>query len=163
VLIVTLGGPLNTGKLLDNATITGLVAALFSVTVQVALRPAFRVPGLQLTADNRAGASRFNVKLCVPPPPLAVITAVWSVLTAETVAVNWALLAPARTVTLAGTVTLALLFWSVTAKPPIAAGPLSVTVHDDAPGAFTLAGLQDTLLSVVAVFKLTEAVLVNPP
>jgi hypothetical protein len=85
------------------------------------------------------------------------------VLTAETVAVNWALLAPATTVTLAGTVTLALLFWSVTPKPPIAAGPLSVTVHDDDPGAFTLAGVQDKLLSVVAVFKLTEAVLVSPP
>jgi hypothetical protein len=76
VPIVTLGGPLNTGKLLDNATITGLVAALVSVTVQVALRPAFTVPGLQLTADNRAGASRFNVKVCVIPPPLPVITAV---------------------------------------------------------------------------------------
>jgi len=76
VPIVTLGGPLNIGKLLDNATITGLVAALVSVTVQVALRPAFTDPGLQLTADSRAGASRFNVKVCVIPPPLAVITAV---------------------------------------------------------------------------------------
>ena len=64
--------------------------------------------------------------------------------TAETVAVNWAAAVPAATVTLAGTVTLALLSESVTSIPPLAAGPVSVTVQTEFPGAFTLPGLQDT-------------------
>ena len=61
---------------------------------------------------------------------------------------NWALLAPAGTVTLPGSVTLALLSDSVTANPPIGAAPLSATVQVDVPGAFTLAGAQDRLLNV---------------
>jgi hypothetical protein len=85
------------------------------------------------------------------------------VVTAETVAVNWALLDPAATITLAGTLTLALALDKVTANPPVEAASFSVAVQEEVPGAFTLAGVQDKLLSVVAAFKLTEAVLVNPP
>ena len=70
--------------------------------------------------------------------------------TEDTVAVNWALLDPAATVTLAGSVTLAWLSESVTAKPPPGAVPLSVTVQVDVPGAFTLAGLQLKPLTCVA-------------
>ena len=83
--------------------------------------------------------------------------------TAKTAAVNWALLDPAATVTLAGTLTLALPLDKVTANPPVGAASLSVTVQEDVPGASTLAGVQNKLLSVVAMFKLTEAVLVSPP
>jgi hypothetical protein len=60
--------------------------------------------------------------------------------------VNWALLEPAATVTLPGSVTLALLSDSDTANPPVAAAPLSVSVQEDVPGAFTLAGVQARLL-----------------
>jgi len=70
------------------------------------------------------------------------------VVTDDTVAVNWALLAPAATVTVAGWVTLALLSESVTAKPPAAAAPLSATVQEEDPGALTLPGVQDRLLKV---------------
>jgi hypothetical protein len=76
VLIVMLAGTLNTPRLLDKATVAVLVVALLSVTVQVALCPVPRIPGVQLTADNCAGATRFNVNVCVTPPALAVITAV---------------------------------------------------------------------------------------
>jgi hypothetical protein len=58
------------------------------------------------------------------------------------------LLAPAGTVTLPGTVTLELLSDNATANPPAGAAPLSVTVHEDDPGASTLAGVQDRLLNV---------------
>ena len=71
---------------------------------------------------------------------------------------NWALLVPAATVTLAGSARLALLSDSATAKPPAEAASLSVTVQVEAPGAFTLAGVQDKLLKVVAAFRFTEAV-----
>ena len=82
--------------------------------------------------------------------------------TDDTVAVNWALLEPAATVTLPGSVTLALLSDSVTANPPAGAAPLSVTVQVEVPGAFTLAGVQDRPLRVVAAFRFTDAVLVCP-
>jgi len=76
---------------------------------------------------------------------------------------NWVLPDPAATVTLAGTLTSALPLDKLTANPPVEAASFSVTVQEEDPGAFTLAGVQDKLLSVVAVFKLTEAVLVSPP
>src|SRR5256885_10441473 len=50
------------------------------------------------------------------------------VVTALVVTVNVALLAPAATVTLAGTVAVDVLLLRVTAAPPVGAGPLSVTV-----------------------------------
>ena len=75
-LIVMLAGTLNRPRLLDKATVAVLVAALVSVTVQVALCPVPKVPGVQLNPDNCAGATRFKVNVCVTPPALAVITAV---------------------------------------------------------------------------------------
>jgi hypothetical protein len=56
---------------------------------------------------------------------------------------------PAATVALAGTLTFALPLVSPTAKPPAGAAPLKVTVQVEAPGALTLAGLQ------LRPFKLT--------
>ena len=75
-LIVMLAATLNRPRLLDKATVAVLVAALLSVTVQVALCPVPRVPGVQLNADNCAGATRFKVNVCATPPALAVTAAV---------------------------------------------------------------------------------------
>jgi hypothetical protein len=74
--IVTLAGTLKTARLLDKVTVTGLLAASVSITVQVALCPVPRVAGVQLKPDNCAGATRFNVNVCVTPLALAVTTAV---------------------------------------------------------------------------------------
>jgi hypothetical protein len=84
------------------------------------------------------------------------------VVTDDTVAVNWALLDPAATVRLAGSNTLALLSESVTATPPAGAAPRSVTVQVDDPGAFTLAGVQVKLLTVVGAVRFTDETLVWP-
>jgi len=77
--------------------------------------------------------------------------------------VNGALLDPAGTVTLPGSVTLALSSDNVTAKPPAGAASFSVTVQVELPGVLTLAGLHDRLLRAVAAFRFTVAVLVCPP
>jgi hypothetical protein len=83
------------------------------------------------------------------------------VVTARIVAVKVAVVAPEATVTFAGTVRLALPLESVTVKAPEAA-LLSVTVHVEEPGAFTLAGEQDKLLTTVAETRFTVAVRFTP-
>jgi hypothetical protein len=71
-----------------------------------------------------------------------------------TLAVNEALLCPAVTATLAGTVILALLLESVTVAPEGTAA-VSVTVQLDVPGAFTVAGEQFKLEGCAATVKAT--------
>jgi hypothetical protein len=60
VPIVMLEGTLSRPRLLDNATVAALVAALVSLTVQVALCPVPKVAGVQLKPDNSGGDTRFN-------------------------------------------------------------------------------------------------------
>jgi hypothetical protein len=67
--------------------------------------------------------------------------------TAVVVTVNVAVVAPAGTVTLAGTVADALLLVSVTTVPPEGAGPFSVTVPVEEVPPFTLDGLRVNELS----------------
>ena len=66
-----------------------------------------------------------------------------------TVAVNEPVVVPAGTVTDVGTLTAPLLLDSVTAAPPPGAACVSVTVHEDVPGAFTVVGLHETPLKFV--------------
>jgi len=72
--------------------------------------------------------------------------AVCAVETDATVAVKAPVVAPDATVTLAGTVTLALLLDSATLAPPAGAAALRVSVHVEVPGATTMVGLQLRLL-----------------
>src|SRR5881394_4152828 len=70
------------------------------------------------------------------------------VVTALVVTVNVALLAPAATVTLAGTVPVDVLLLRVTAAPQVGGGPLSVTVPVEGDPPVTLAGLSAIAESV---------------
>ena len=81
--------------------------------------------------------------------------------TEATVAVNPAVEAPADTVTLPGTVAFVLLLESVTGNAAVA-GPLSVTEHEEEPGALTVAGVQLILLRVTGAFTVTVAVWLCP-
>ena len=72
------------------------------------------------------------------------------------------MVALAVTVTLAGTVTLALLLDSATLAPTVAA-ELRVTVHAEVPGARTLAGMQLRLLTVSVDEIVRTKVLDAPP
>ena len=79
--------------------------------------------------------------------------------------VNVMLLAPAATVTLAGTVAAAVLpLIRETAAPPLGAGPLSVTVPVEGDPPVKLMGLSATAESVAEPVgaTLSEAVLVTP-
>ena len=71
---------------------------------------------------------------------------------------NPAVATPAGTVTLVGTVALALLLESATARPPAGAAALSVTVQAEDPGAFTVLGEQLKPLTVTAAVTVTVAV-----
>jgi hypothetical protein len=64
--------------------------------------------------------------------------------TALVLTVKVALLAPARTVTLEGTLATTLLLESITCAPPVGAGPLSVTVPVDCAPPVTLVGFSVT-------------------
>ncbi len=68
---------------------------------------------------------------------MAVNVADWSVETAATVAVKVAVVAPAATLTEAGTVTAALLLDKVTVVPLLGAAVLRVTVQESVPGPTT--------------------------
>jgi hypothetical protein len=70
------------------------------------------------------------------------------VVTEEVVAVKVALVAPAATVTLAGTCTAALLLDRLTAAPPLGAAPLKVTVPVEEIPPVTAVGLKLSALTV---------------
>ena len=71
--------------------------------------------------------------------------------TADVVISNAALLLPAGTVTVAGTLAAVELLLKVTATPPLGAGPLSVTVPCAEKPPTTLSGLTDSAVSVLNV------------
>ena len=86
-------------------------------------------------------------------------------ITALVLTVNVALVAPAATVTLAGTVAATVLpLITETDAPPLGAGPLSVTVPVEGDPPVKLMGLSATAESVAEPVgaTLSEAVLVTP-
>jgi hypothetical protein len=109
------------------------------VQVLDALLP--KLEGEHDTDVSCAGALAESVNVCDAPFKEAVSNAVWLELMLPTLALNEALLCPAPTATLAGTVILALLLESVTVAPDGAAA-VSVTVQLEVPGAFTVPGEQ---------------------
>ena len=74
--IVTLAGIVNALLLLARAIVVAFNAALFKLTVQVAVAPTATLFGVQLTALNCAGPLRFREKFCETPFKLAVSSAV---------------------------------------------------------------------------------------
>jgi hypothetical protein len=145
--MVTLAGTVAEVLLLVNVTTAPLAgAALPNVTVPVADAPPISVVGLSDTDESVAG---LMVRMA---PWVALYVAeivTWvDVATAVVVNAKVALVAPAATVTLAGTVAEGSLLVSVTTAPPVGAAPFSVTVPvEDAPPS-TVEGLKETEESV---------------
>jgi len=143
---VTLAGTVSNPLLLASETVAALLAALFNVTVQVLVALLPNVEGAQATELICAGADALRVKVWETPLSVAVNKAVWSEVTAATVAVNVALLSPAPILTFPGTVTFALLLNSVMLVGLVAAA-VNAAVQVEVPGAFTVAGEQIKLLN----------------
>ena len=143
---VTDAGTVSEALLLASATLAPPVGAFSeSVTVQVltALWP--RLVALQAMPDTSTGASRPIVAVCELLPSVAVTVALWLLaIVAAAVALKVAVVAPAATVTEAGTVSEPLLLASVTPDPPAGAVWVSVTVHELTALCPRLVGLQAT-------------------
>jgi hypothetical protein len=146
---VTLAGTVAAAALLLVSVTTAppAGAALVSVTVPCDAVPPVTLAGLTASDDNEADGGGvdgdiINTALRLtppnPPPMVADVTAV----TDTVLTVNVALVAPAATITLPGTVAaLVLLLVSMTTAPPAGAAPVSVTVPCDAAPPVTLTGL----------------------
>jgi hypothetical protein len=150
--------------LLSRFTTNSLEAALFRATVQVVVCPAMIVTGEQARVFSNTGEASVNERACDAPFAVAVITAVSSAFTADAVTVKAAEIAEAATVTLAvDSVALALLLDSATDTPPAGAAADSVRVQLAAPGAFTVAGVQASPLTVGIDPTVMESVLLMLP
>jgi hypothetical protein len=136
--------------LLDSATTAPEAGAgPLSVTVPVEELPLITDVGLTETPFNTAAVTVNEVLAVVPSVP-EILSAV-SLATALVAMVNVAVVAPAATVTLAGTCAAAtLLLDNVTTAPPAGAGPVRVTVPVDEVPPITEGGLIFTELRLTA-------------
>src|SRR5947209_5191624 len=128
---VTLAGTVAAAVLsLDSVTCAPPAGAgPSSVAVPVELLPPVTVVGFTPSEERRTARFTMRVDRRGTPQEEAVMVAEVDAATALVVTVNGALVAPAGTVTLAGTVAAAVLSLdSVTCAPPAGAGPSSVAV-----------------------------------
>jgi hypothetical protein len=124
-------------------------AARLSVTVPVEGEPPSTVPGKSAREESvTGGGSMVRSAVRVAPPRLAERVATTGLVAAAVVTVNVAVVAPAATTTLAGTVAETSLEESDTEAPPTGAAPLSVTVPVEGEPPSTVPGKSARTLSV---------------
>jgi len=117
-------------------TVTGAVPVDVKVTDCVATVPSSTLPNatlLALMVKVGTAAFSFRTKLLEMLPDVAVSVTVCAVVTADTVAVNPALVALAGTVAVTGTETAALLLDRLTLRPPAGAADAKVTAQESVP------------------------------
>ncbi len=140
-------------------------AACDNVTVQLDVLAELTVVGVHCNAVAVTVTVGDTVSEAVAEPPfsVAVTVAVWLEVTVAAVAVNVAVVAPAATVTEAGTVSaVVLLLFSVTLDPPVGAACDNVTVQLDVPAELTVVGVHCTAVTVTVGDTVSEAV-AEPP
>ncbi|MFN0168544.1 MAG: hypothetical protein ACKV22_19125 [Bryobacteraceae bacterium] len=137
-------------------------AALERVTVHALVPPEATDVGEQTSEDTVADVTTVNVAFLDEPFALAVSWALPSGALAATVAVKGALLTPAPTVNVAGTVTDALLLVTVTGSPPAGAALERVTVHALVPPEATDVGEQTSEDTVAGATRVKVVFLEEP-
>ncbi len=126
---VTEAGTVSKALLLANVTVEPPAGAVcVSVTVQLLTALCPRLVGLHTTPETNTGAKRLIVAVFELAPSVAVTVALWLLaIVAAAVPLKFAEVAPAVTVTEAGTVSSALLLASVTVEPPVGAAAFKAT------------------------------------
>jgi hypothetical protein len=149
---VTLAGTVADALLLERLTSAPPVGAVaLTVTVPVELAPPTRLVGARATdVMVTAGGLMLSEAVWLEALYVAVMTALVTDATAVVVTVNVPVVAPAATVTLAGTVADALLLDRVTTAPPVGATELSVTVPVELAPPTRLVGTRATDVTVTA-------------
>ena len=148
---VTLAGTVALVELDVRATTAPPVPAVpLKVTVPVDEFPPTTDVGFTVTPVSVAGLI-VSVAVLLVPARVAVIVAVVALETDVVLTVKVAVVAPAATVTVAGTVALVVLDERLTAVPPVPAGPLRVTVPVELLPPETVVGVSETLESAAGV------------
>ena len=146
--IVALPGTFNNALFTLKEIVAPPAEGLSNDTLQLAVWPLFRLPGLQVS-DERAGrAVSVRFEVCVPPFSVALIVTSSSAGIPATDAANWALLCPARTVTEPGVLTFALPSLIETTAFTAAAA-VNDTVQTEVPAALKLVGEQESELNTL--------------
>jgi hypothetical protein len=133
-----------TGAALVEISVTDCVAPVLTCTL-----PKATLVGLIFSVGTAAFNCRANVLVTLPE--LAVRVTDCALATCETVAVNPALVAFAGMVTVAGTVTAALLLERLMLRPPLAAAEVSVTVQASVPDPVMELVPQESVLNAAGV------------
>lgn len=166
----SVAGTANAVLLLVSATLAPPEgAAPLKVTVTKSpVEPNKALEGPAVTATdarlgNTTGVS-VTVAVCVPPLYFAVTVTAVDAVTAEVCTFTFAVVRPAATTTLAGSVSAALPLESVTVAPPEGAAALSVTVSESVAPPVTLAcaGAIETRFGSTTGVNVTVAVCVPP-
>jgi hypothetical protein len=163
---VTEAGTVTEVLVLDSVTAWPPVGA---AAVRVTVHGSVPAPVMEELVQERelgvgVGALSCRSKVFAAPPAVALSVAVELELTADTVAVKPALVAPEATVTEAGTATELLVLDSDTVSPPDGAAPVRVTVHGSVPAPVIEELVQERELGVgVGALSCTAKVLVAPP
>jgi hypothetical protein len=167
---VTLEGTVAAAALLERLTTAPLLGAgPLSVTVPLEEEPPVTLLGLRVieerVGDVPAGVT-VSVAVFVVVPRVAVMVTGVEAVTAVVFTVNVALVAPAATVTLAGTVAADALLERDTTAPLLGAGPLRVTVPVEEEPPVTLLGLsviEESVGGVPAGVTVSVAVFADVP
>jgi len=143
--------PFETVSVIDVPVVNGAdpvlpTATLIPTGLDVTLSPP-RPVAVTVSVAVAAGGVTVNAAVRVTPAAVAVMVATVDAVTDVVPMVRVALVAPAATVTLAGTVAAALLLESVTPNPPAGAADVNVTVPCANVPPATLAGLTETAVS----------------
>jgi hypothetical protein len=158
-LTVTLDGTVTAPLLLDRLTAAPPEGATFvKVTVQFEDPPLATVDGLQAIPPTCSNEVTVTDDVCEVPLYVAVRVAVWSAVTVPAAAAKLAVLTPALTVTLDGTVTAPLLLDRLTAAPPEGATFDKVTVQFDVAPLATAEGLQLSEVTCTGALTVREVV-----